>query len=161
MTEPEFTHLDAEGGLHMVDVSSKSSTRRVAQAACLVITSPSPSPAPRRDAPGQVILSARLAGIQAAKRTAELIPLCHPLALSQVHIDVADHPRGFEVRSEVVTQGQTGVEMEALTACGFAALTLAEYLLEQSPDVRIEDLVLLRKSGGKSGDWGRDVDTGL
>ncbi len=159
MTEKTFTHLDAEGGLHMVDISSKASTRRVARAACVVVVSGAPAGTVTRTLENHVVQSARLAGIQAAKRTAELIPLCHPLSLSQVLLDIAEHPRGYEVRSEVTTQGQTGVEMEALTACGFAALTLVNSLIEEASGVHVEDLVLVHKSGGKSGEWGRDVAT--
>lgn len=157
MTGQEFSHLDSGGRLQMVDISSKEPTRRVAQASCLVVArSDSPSLATRAGGL-DVILSARLAGIQAAKRTAELIPLCHPLALTNVRLDVVAHPRGYLVTSVVVTEGRTGVEMEALTACSFAALTLVNFFVASDPDVRVEDLVLLQKSGGNSGDWGRDV----
>jgi len=141
----------------MVDVSDKESTRRVAQASCLVRTSADSRPERTPSVTSDVILSARLTGIHAAKRTADIIPLCHPLALSSVRLDIEAHHRGFAVTSEVVTDARTGVEMEALTACAFAALALAASLVAGDPDVRIEDLTLLRKSGGKSGDWGRDV----
>lgn len=161
MAEQEFTHLDGDGRLRMVDISSKEPTHRVAQARCLVSVGSDPTtwrgPA-SPDAGGlDVVLSARLAGIQAAKRTAHLIPLCHPLALTNVRIDVDVDPRGYTVTAVVVTEGRTGVEMEALTACSYAALTLVDSLVVEFPDVRVEDLALLRKSGGKSGDWGRDV----
>lgn len=152
MTGPEFTHLDGDGRVRMVDVSSKEPTRRVAQASCLVVCALA-----GRDQALDVIVSARLAGIHAAKRTAELIPLCHPLALTSVHLDVIAHPRGFSVSSEVATLGRTGVEMEALSACSFCALTLVNSLVASDPGARVEELVLLHKSGGTSGDWGRDV----
>lgn len=160
----------------MVDISDKEPTRRVAQASCVVATGPASRDHdhdfdhdfdvdvdheeghPPGLTPG-VVLAARLAGIQAAKRTADVIPLCHPLALSSVRLDVERHPRGYVVTSEVVTTGRTGVEMEALTACHFAALALVDALVRRDPEVRVEDLTLLRKSGGKSGDWGRDVAT--
>ena len=141
----------------MVDVSAKESTRRVARASCLVRTSVAPRHESGPTLTPDVILSARLAGIHAAKRTAEVIPLCHPLALSSVLLDVEVHDRGFAVTCEVVTDARTGVEMEALTACSFAALVLVDHLVASDPRVRVEDLTLLRKSGGKSGDWGRDV----
>ena len=157
MAEKYFSHLDAAGEVHMVDVSSKASTRRIAEAACLVITPTGPGDGELRVASSDVSASARLAGIHAAKRTADLIPLCHPLSLSQVQVDISVHARGYEVTSRVVTQGPTGVEMEALTACGFAALTLVNALVGDYPEVHVVDLVLLRKSGGKSGDWGREV----
>ena len=157
MTGHEFSHLDGDGRLQMVDISSKEPTRRVAHASCLVITRANAHSLVSRGQGLDIILSARLAGIQAAKRTADLIPLCHPLALTNVRLDVDVHPRGYSVSSVVVTEGRTGVEMEALTACSFAALTLVTYLVASDPAVRIVDLTLLRKSGGKSGDWGREV----
>ena len=141
----------------MVDVSAKESTHRVARASCLVRTSAAPRQARGPALTPDVILSARLAGIHAAKRTADVIPLCHPLALSSVRLEVEANLRGFAVTCEVVTDARTGVEMEALTACSFAALVLVDSLVASDPDVRVEDLTLLRKSGGKSGVWGRDV----
>ena len=168
MTGQDFTHLDGDGRLHMVDVSAKDPTRRVAHASCLIATSAASrhrsdhddergnDPAIGGLTPGD-ILAARLTGIHAAKRTSDIIPLCHPLALSSVRVDVESHPRGVAVSCEVVTTGRTGVEMEALTACAFAALALVAALATDDPGVRVEDLTLLRKSGGKSGDWGRDV----
>ena len=155
MTEPNFSHLDGEGTINMVDISSKDVTRRVAQASCLVVARHNGSARELRPDGFNLIQSARLAGIQAAKRTAELIPLCHPLALSHVRLDIDEHSRGFAVRSEVVTVGRTGVEMEALTACSFAALGLVSSLVDSDPEAHVENIVLLRKSGGKSGDWGQ------
>jgi cyclic pyranopterin phosphate synthase len=157
MTEQEFSHLDGDGRVRMVDVAAKDPTRRVARATCLVVLGRGAG-APRPLGGGRdVALSARLAGIQAAKRTSDLIPLCHPLALTSVHVEVEAHPRGYAITSEVACTGRTGVEMEALTACSFAALTLVDALVTSDPEVRVEDLVLLHKSGGRSGDWGRDV----
>jgi cyclic pyranopterin phosphate synthase len=105
-----------------------------------------------------VVHAARLAGIQAAKQTANLIPLCHPLNLSEIRVDILPNAVGVEVQTTVVTVHRTGVEMEALTACAFAALSVMNSLVEEDPHSRMEDLVLLRKSGGKSGEWGRSVD---
>jgi cyclic pyranopterin phosphate synthase len=166
MTGQEFTHLDGDGRLHMVDISAKEPSRRVAQASCLITSSAARHRSERDDErrtdptialnPSD-ILAARLTGIRAAKRTSDVIPLCHPLALSSVRVDVEPHPRGALISSEVVTTGRTGVEMEALTACAFAALALVATLAADDPGVRVEDLTLRRKSGGKSGDWGRDV----
>jgi len=158
MAEPNFSHLDGDGRIQMVDISSKEMTRRVAQASCLVVTRiDGRSLEPRSDG-FNVIQAARLTGIQTAKRTAELIPLCHPLPLTSIRLDVAEHPRGFLVRSEVATDNRTGVEMEALTACSYAALSLVNSLIANEPEAHVEDVILLRKSGGKSGDWGREVD---
>lgn len=158
MAERPFTHLDGDGKLRMVDVTPKDPTLRTAEASCLVVSHVdvvSLEPSPNGFDP---VYAARLAGIQAAKRTANLIPLCHPINLNDVQVDVVAHPRGVEVRSMVVTVNRTGVEMEALTACAFAALCLVNSLVAQDPEARFEDLVLLRKSGGKSGDWGRLVE---
>ena len=157
MNEQGFSHVDQDGRVSMVDVSAKETTRRLAQATCLVVTRSEKSLSGIHAGGLNLVASARLAGIQAAKRTAELIPLCHPLSLSHVRLDITDHPRGFEILSEVVTVGRTGVEMEALTACGFAALSLVNALLGSEPSAHLEDLVVVRKSGGKSGDWRRAV----
>jgi cyclic pyranopterin phosphate synthase len=157
MDRSKFTHLDGDGKVHMVDISSKAVTRRIAQASCLVVVGRDRRGRETSSGGFNVVQSAKLAGIQAAKRTAELIPLCHPLSLSNVRVDIDEHPRGFAVNSEVVTDGRTGVEMEALTACSYAALALVNAFVEDDPEAHVEDLVLLRKSGGKSGDWGRAV----
>jgi len=154
MTEQEFSHLDGDGRLQMVDVSTKATTHRVARASCLVVGDAEHEVA---GAPTDHLVSARLAGVRAAKRTSELIPLCHPIFVSSVHVDVDVEPRGYRVFAEVVTDAPTGVEMEALTACSFAALTLIATLVEDHPTARMTDLALLSKSGGASGDWGRDV----
>jgi len=157
MAEPIFSHLDGDGRLQMVDVSSKDETRRVARASCLVVTRCDIAALDHRAEGFSILQSARLAGIQAAKRTADVIPLCHPLAISHVTVDIDVDPRGLEVRSEVITNGRTGVEMEALTACTFAALGLVNALIATEPDAHVEDLVVLSKQGGKSGEWGRSI----
>ena len=157
MPEPQFSHLDGDGRIQMVDVSSKEVTRRVATARCLVVTRCDITALEPRSDGFNVVQSARLTGIQAAKRTADVVPLCHPLSISNVRLDIEAHPRGLEVTSEVVTNGRTGVEMEALTACSFAALGLVNALLANDPEARVEDLCVLTKSGGRSGEWGRSV----
>jgi cyclic pyranopterin phosphate synthase len=152
-----LTHVDESGKLRMVDVSSKEATPRRAVARCVVRTSALDGLS-RLDDPGiDPFHAARLAGIRAAKRTADLIPLCHPLSHDSIQVDVVNSVDGFEVTSEVAVVHRTGVEMDALTACAFAALSAVNALFHVAPDARIVDMVLLRKSGGKSGDWGRDV----
>ncbi len=154
-----ITHLDAQGAAHMVDVSAKASTVRVAiaeavidigKAAFKALTTGS---APK----GDVLATARIAGIMAAKRTAELIPLCHPLPISTVAIDVVLDKSASAVRltATVKTTGQTGVEMEALTAASVAALTIYDMLKAIDKTMSITCVRLLSKSGGKSGDWQR------
>ena len=157
MTEQPFSHVDSEGKLRMVDVSKKDPSVRTAEASCLVITDVDVSSLETSANGFEHVVAARLAGIQAAKRTANLIPLCHPLNLSDVQVDVVDHPRGVKVLSRIVTVNRTGVEMEALTGCCFAALSLVNSLVSIDPRVRFEEIVLEKKSGGKSADWGRAI----
>jgi len=159
MSDGELTHLDSEGSARMVDVGHKDETERVAVAEARVRMSQETAAAVARgDAPkGDVIGTARLAGIQAAKRTSELIPLAHPLALNFVdvtaHIDVA---AGFVTLSgEARTTGRTGVELEALTACSIAALTVYDMVKGLEKGVEIERIALVSKAGGRSGDWVR------
>ena len=152
-----LTHLDASGAANMVDVSDKAVTTRVAiaggtivmQAATLALAMTGGAKK------GDVVATARLAGIMAAKRTAELIPLCHPLALTKVSVDIeADAALpGFRVTALAKVTGQTGVEMEALTAVAVACLTLYDMLKAADRGMRIEGIALREKSGGKSGDW--------
>jgi len=158
-----FSHLDAAGGAHMVDVSGKAITRRVAEASCRVSLAASTvsrlAELPKGDAYGV----ARLAGIQGAKRTAELVPLAHPLALDQVEVEVRPLAGdggcgGVEIRSRVVTTGRTGAEMEALTACATAALALYDMVKAVDKGAVIGDLRLEAKSGGRSGDWRRGAE---
>jgi cyclic pyranopterin monophosphate synthase len=150
-----FTHVDVAGKLQMVDVSKKTATRRTAQASCLVVTDVDLF---TRDA-GEIdpIHASRIAGILGAKQTATLIPLCHPLNISDVQVDVTPAPNGLAIQATVVTVDLTGVEMEALVACSMTALSIVSSLLDVDASAHIEDLVLLKKSGGKSGDWGRLV----
>ncbi|HQU00308.1 MAG TPA: cyclic pyranopterin monophosphate synthase MoaC [Acidimicrobiales bacterium] len=157
MVRKPFTHVDKAGKLRMVDVSKKRATRRSAEASCYVRTTVDLAALPRDEHGVEPVHAARLAGVQAAKQTSSLIPLCHPLSLDDIQVDVTTSERGLEVASSVVTVHHTGVEMEALTACMVAALSLVSALKKSDPGASIEDLALLRKSGGRSGDWGRLV----
>jgi len=159
VSEPRLTHLDSDGSAKMVDVGDKDETERVAVAEARVKMSKDTAAAVERgDAPkGDVVATARLAGIQAAKRTADLIPLAHPLALNFVdvtaHVDV---PAGYvTLTGEARTHGRTGVELEALTACSIAALTVYDMVKGIEKGVEIERIGLVSKAGGRSGDWVR------
>jgi indole-3-glycerol phosphate synthase len=155
--EGVFTHLDAEGRARMVDVSDKAETDRVASAGARVVMRPETLERIRSGdvAKGDVLAVARLAGIMAAKRTAELIPLCHPLALTSVSLELACVPErsAVEITATCRLRGRTGVEMEALTAASVAALTVYDMCKAVDRGMVITDLRLLRKSGGRSGDW--------
>lgn len=148
-----LTHLDAQGQARMVDVSAKAETARTAVAGARVVMRPETLAAIRAgDAPkGDVLGTARVAGILAAKKTHELIPLCHPLLLTHVAVDFEYVEDGIEIRATVRCQGQTGVEMEALTAVTVAALTIYDMAKALEKTMRIENVRLLRKEGGKSG----------
>ena len=141
----------------MVDVGDKQVTDRRAVARAVVRMSPATAAAVARgDAPkGDVVATARIAGIQAAKRTAELIPLCHPLPLSFVDVRIEVHEDRVEIETETRTSGQTGVEMEALTAASVAALTVYDMVKGIERGVEIAEVVLLEKSGGRH-DWRRE-----
>ena len=153
----ELSHLDAKGAATMVDVSAKTDTVRTAVAQgrivmraetlALIVDGKVPK--------GDVIATARLAGIMAAKRTHELIPLCHPLLLSKIAVDleIDEALPGVRVRAEVKMKGQTGVEMEALTAVSVACLTVYDMVKAVDRAMRIENIRLLHKSGGQSGDY--------
>ncbi len=153
----KLTHLDTDGRVHMVDVSEKAQTVRRAVASARLRCSIETLDMVRegRTPKGAVINTAELAGIMAAKRTHELIPLCHPLALSKVAVTIeADAALpGFVVTGEARLTGQTGVEMEALTAVSVAALTLYDMLKAVDKGMEIEAVRLESKTGGKSGDW--------
>ena len=155
---PELTHLDPEGRARMVDVGAKEESERRAVARAEVRMKPETARAVRDgDAPkGDVLGTARLAGIQAAKRTAELIPLCHPLALTFVGVEAeVDQATGtVTLTAEARTSAQTGVEMEALTAASVAALTVYDMVKGIERGVEIAEVVLLEKTGGKE-DWQR------
>jgi cyclic pyranopterin phosphate synthase len=156
--EGQFSHLDATGRLRMVDVTAKRMTRRVATARCVVITSADIAALDPRDDEIDPGLCARIAGVTAAKKTSDYIPLCHTLALNDVDVVLARLDLGIEVTTTVVATQRTGVEMEALMACAFAALSLIGSLQEIDPLARIDELELMKKEGGRSGSWGRLVD---
>ena len=152
-----FTHLDAEGRARMVDVGDKAVTRRraVARARVAMQAVTAEALAAGTVAKGDVLAVARVAGIQAAKRTSELIPLCHPLMLSSVQVDLVPGPSWLDIEATAETVDRTGVEMEALTACAVAALTVYDMCKASDRSMQVESLGLLEKSGGRSGDWRR------
>jgi cyclic pyranopterin phosphate synthase len=156
---PQLTHLDSAGSARMVDVGAKPATERRAVARAVVRVSRATAAAVLAgDAPkGDVLSVAQIAGIQAAKRTSELIPLCHPLALSFVGVEGSVDAEAGEIRltAEARTTGPTGVEMEALTAASVAALTIYDMVKGIERGAEIAEVVLVEKSGGKSGDWRR------
>ncbi len=151
----QLTHLDAQGQARMVDVTPKPETYRLAVAAGEVVMKPETLRLIREGniKKGDVLGTARIAGIMAAKRTHELIPLCHPLLLTQVDVDFRfnEEESKIEIQALVKTRGQTGVEMEALTAVSVAALTIYDMAKAVEKTMRIENIRLLRKEGGKSG----------
>ncbi len=151
----KLTHLGKSGEAHMVDVSAKAATERIAVAeGHVVMTKKTLDLVLKGNAKkGDVLGTARLAGIMAAKRTHELIPLCHPLALSKVEIDIEKERGGFKVRSTVKVKGPTGVEMEALTAVSVACLTIYDMVKAVERGMRIEGVRLIEKRGGKSGHY--------
>ena len=151
----KLTHIDETGRAHMVDVSDKAVTSREASAEGFVrMDAATLALALSGDAKkGDVRAVAEIAGIMAAKKTADLIPLCHPLALSKVEVRVAPGDGGLSVIARVKTSGQTGVEMEALTAVSVACLTVYDMVKAVEKSMRIEGIRLLEKRGGKSGHW--------
>lgn len=150
-----ITHLDAAGKAHMVDISEKPATKRTAVAEGHVAMSPAALKATRgaTAAKGDVLAVARIAGISAAKRTSDLIPLCHPLPLTAISIDFEFEPGGVRVAATASTTWGTGVEMEAMTATSVALLTIYDMLKAVDKAMVISGVRLLRKSGGKSGTW--------
>jgi cyclic pyranopterin phosphate synthase len=151
-----LTHLDAQGRARMVDVTAKPLTHRVAMAKCSIVTR-ADTVALLADAGalGERVEDARVAGMQAAKLTSSLIPLCHSIRIDRVAIDLAVVPQGVEVSAVTEIVERTGVEMEALTACAVAGLTLLAAVIGQDPEASMEDLTLWHKSGGRTGDWHR------
>jgi cyclic pyranopterin monophosphate synthase len=150
-----ITHVDGRGEMRMVDVGDKPATRRKAKARARVRLGSAARRALRSNAKGDVFAAVRVAGIQAAKKTAELIPLCHPLPLSRVTVEVTPTSWGVEVTTEAETVAPTGVEMEAMTAASVAALTLYDMLKAVERGIVIERVELVEKSGGRSGTWRR------
>jgi len=159
-----LSHTGEEGEARMVDVSGKSDTRRVARASGAILMSRETldAIADNRMKKGDVLSVARIAGITAAKRTAELIPLCHNIPLSDVSVDAEADPSlpGVRVTAMAVTVGKTGVEMEALTAVAVALLTIYDMAKSMDRGMTIGEISLTEKSGGRSGDWTRDPVTG-
>jgi cyclic pyranopterin monophosphate synthase len=155
----KLTHLDESGAAHMVDVSAKAATVREARASGQISMTPQAIAAIREGSAkkGDVLAVARIAGIMAAKRTSELIPLCHPVALSSVSVDFDVMTTAIAVTVTARSSGQTGVEMEALTATSTALLTLYDMIKALDKTIIISDIKLLAKTGGKSGDWVRDA----
>ena len=151
----DLTHLDAHGNARMVDVGSKAATQRLAIASGRIRMSAEALAAIRDGAvpKGDVLAAARIAGIMAAKKTAELIPLCHPLALDTVGLDFTFEDGALRVSATAALTGKTGVEMEALTAASVALLTIYDMAKALDKGMVIEDLRLIEKRGGKSGDW--------
>lgn len=151
----ELTHLDAQGKARMVNVGGKAETQRVAVAEGWIAMSDAALAAIRDGAvpKGDVLAAARIAGIMAAKKTAELIPLCHPLALDAVTVDFAIEDGAVKVTASASLAGRTGVEMEALTATSIALLTIYDMAKALDRGMVISDLRLIEKRGGKSGDW--------
>jgi len=139
----------------MVDVTAKLSTAREAQASALVVMSPDVLKALSRNPKGDPLETARLAGIMAAKKTSELIPLCHPLPLSHVDVELRQCENGIAISSRVKTTAETGVEMEALVAASVAALTVYDMCKALDKGIEIREVMLQKKSGGKSGDYVR------
>jgi cyclic pyranopterin phosphate synthase len=157
MSEPRLTHVDETGAARMVDVTAKPVTTRVATAAGRVLVSADVvgllrgSGVPKGDA----VAVARIAGIAGAKRTPDLVPLCHPIALHGVTVDLEVTDEAVEITATARTADRTGVEMEALTAVAVAGLTMIDMVKAVDPRASITDVRLLTKSGGKSGDWTR------
>jgi cyclic pyranopterin phosphate synthase len=155
-TSPRLTHIDEKGAARMVDVADKAATVREATAECVVRMSPETVKAVREGTPkGDALQVARVAGIMAAKRTSELIPLCHPLPLTSVSVDFEYVTGGVRVLARARVVGQTGVEMEALTAAAVAGLTLIDMTKGVERGVYLDSVRLLEKSGGRSGTWKR------
>jgi cyclic pyranopterin phosphate synthase len=150
-----LSHYDAAGEARMVDVSEKPLTKRTAQAHAFVRIRPSVLKKLPANPKGNPLEVARFAGISAAKKTSELIPMCHPLLLSHIDVDTKIESRGVRIVATVSTTGPTGVEMEALTAAAVAALTVYDMTKALDKGIEIQDVFLLEKTGGKSGSFRR------
>ncbi|GAB7041299.1 MULTISPECIES: cyclic pyranopterin monophosphate synthase MoaC [Catenuloplanes] len=161
MSDPRnLTHVDSSGAARMVDVSAKSVTTRTAVAAGVLRTTAEVVALLRRDGlpKGDALATARIAGIMGAKRTPDLVPLCHPIALTGVVLDLTPGESTVEITATVRTNDRTGVEMEALTAVTVAGLTLVDMVKAVDPAAVISDVRVLTKTGGKTGDWARPED---
>ncbi|MFD7920747.1 cyclic pyranopterin monophosphate synthase MoaC [Streptomyces sp. NPDC059740] len=155
--QQHLTHLDEAGAAHMVDVSGKDVTSRTARATGRVLVAPRVVQLLRGEGvpKGDALATARIAGIMGAKRTADLVPLCHPLALSKVSVDLTVADEAVEIAATVRTTDRTGVEMEALTAVTVAALTLVDMVKAVDKGAVISEVRVEEKTGGASGDWHR------
>jgi cyclic pyranopterin phosphate synthase len=151
----KLSHYDAAGRARMVDVSGKAVTRREAEASAFVQMKPAVLQALPKNPKGDPLEVARIAGIMAAKRTSELIPMCHSLPLSHVDVEMRLCENGVAITSNVVTTAETGVEMEALVAVSISALTIYDMAKALDKSIAIREIVLERKTGGKSGDYRR------
>ena len=151
----KLSHYDGAGRARMVDVSGKSATKREAEASAFVAIEPAVLAALPHNPKGDPLEVARIAGIIAAKRTSELIPMCHPLPLAVVDVDLRVCENGVAIRSKVATTAETGVEMEAMVAVSVSALTVYDMLKAADKGIEIREVVLERKSGGKSGEYRR------
>jgi cyclic pyranopterin monophosphate synthase len=151
----KLSHYDAAGHARMVDVSGKTATRREAEASAFVQMKPAVLKALPKNPKGDPLEVARLAGIMAAKRTAELIPMCHTLPLAHVAVDIRLCENGVAITTKVATTAETGVEMEALVAATISALTIYDMLKGLDKGIEIREIVLERKTGGKSGEYRR------
>jgi len=150
-----LSHFDDAGNARMVDVSAKAETKRTARAHAFVRIRRDVLERLPRNPKGNPLEVARIAGIQAAKRTPELIPLCHTLGLTHADVEITVEEDGVRIVASAVTTAQTGVEMEALTAASLAALTIYDMTKALDKGIEIQDVYLLEKTGGKSGDWKR------
>lgn len=151
----KLSHYDDSGRARMVDVSAKTATKREAEASAFVVLKPEVLQALPKNPKGDPLEVARLAGIMAAKRTAELIPMCHALPLSHVDVDMSVCENGIAITTKVSTTAETGVEMEALVAAAISALTIYDMTKALDKGIEIRDIVLQRKTGGKSGEYRR------
>lgn len=157
MSESELTHIDAAGNAHMVDVADREVTTRTATTVGQVLLSPEVVALLRDGAipKGDVLATARIAGIMATKRTPDLIPLCHPIAVHGVSVDLTVTDQGVTIKAVVKTADRTGVEMEALTAVAVAGLTVIDMVKALDPSATITDVKMIHKDGGRNGEWTR------
>lgn len=153
----KLSHYDSAGTPRMVDVSGKAETRRTARAHAFIKIAPEVLAKLPENPKGNPLEIARIAGIMAAKRTSELIPLCHPLGLSHADVEAGIEEQGVRIVASAVTTAKTGVEMEALTAATVAALTVYDMVKALDKSIEIQDVYLLEKTGGKSGDFRREA----
>jgi cyclic pyranopterin phosphate synthase len=151
----QLSHYDREGRARMVDVSGKAASRREAEASAFVVIKPEVLASLPQNPKGDPLEVARIGGIMAAKRTAELIPMCHPLPLAVVDVDLRLCENGVAITSKVATTAETGVEMEALVAASVAALTVYDMCKGADKSIEIREIVLQKKTGGKSGEYRR------